>query len=322
MRKISRVLVAGGSGFVGTNLLKFIAKEKRYRLFSTYFKNKNFIRYKNVRYIRANLEDFKRCKEITKNIDLVFMCAANSSGAKIMENSPLDHFNGNIRMNINMLQASFCNKVSKFVFISSNTVYPVSTKKVDEKSVTNNFFEKYYIVAWMKRFSEIACGIYSEKLNKMMTIIIRPGNLYGPYDKFAKSKSKVIPSLIVKVLSKSKILNVWGDGRDIKDFLYIDDFIKGLMKVVKKNKKIYEVVNIASGKSISINKIIRMILKITNLKKKIKYNMSMPTMIPLRLIDVKKVNKKYGFRAKISLAKGLKKTLDWYRGNQKLNLGY
>jgi len=313
MRKITKVLVAGGSGFVGTNLLKFIAKEKRYRLFSTYFKNKNFIRYKNVRYIRANLEDLKQCKKITKNINLVFMCAANSSGAKIMENNPLDHFNGNIRMNINMLQASFCNKVSKFVFISSNTVYPVSTKKVDEKSVTNNFFEKYYIVAWMKRFSEIACGIYSEKLNKMMTIIIRPGNLYGPYDKFEKSKSKVIPSLIVKVLSKSKILNVWGDGRDIKDFLYIDDFIKGLMKVVKKNKKIYEVVNIASGKSISINKIIRMILKITNLKKKIKYNMSMPTMIPLRLIDIKKVNRKYGFSAKIPLASGLKKTLDWYR---------
>ena len=322
MRKITKVLVAGGSGFVGTNLLKFIAKEKRYRLFSTYFKNKNFIRYKNVRYIRANLEDFKQCKQITKNIDLVFMCAANSSGAKIMENSPLDHFNGNIRMNINMLQASFFNKVSKFVFISSNTVYPVSTKKVDEKSVTNNFFEKYYIVAWMKRFSEIACGIYSEKLNKMMTIIIRPGNLYGPYDKFEKSKSKVIPSLIAKVLSKSKILNVWGDGRDIKDFLYIDDFIKGLMKVVKKNKKIYEVVNIASGKSISINKIIRMIFKITNLKKKIKYNMNMPTMIPLRLIDIKKVNRKYGFRAKISLATGLKKTLDWYRENQNLNLGY
>ena len=78
----------------------------------------------------------------------------------------------------------------------------------------------------MKRFSEILCNIYSTKINNpMKTIVIRPGNLYGPYDKFDKEKSKVIPSLIRKIVEKQNPLEVWGDGKDLKDFLYIEDFV-------------------------------------------------------------------------------------------------
>ena len=70
--------------------------------------------------------------------------------------------------------------------------------------------------------------------NPMKTIVIRPGNLYGPYDKFDKEKSKVIPSLIRKIVEKQNPLEVWGDGKDLKDFLYIEDFCNAVIKIIKK----------------------------------------------------------------------------------------
>ena len=79
-------------------------------------------------------------------------------------------------------------------------------KKMSEVDVDNTFFKGYFIPAWMKRISEISCDIYSNKIKrKMITIIVRPGNLYGPMDKFDKNKAKVIPSLIRKIFQNKKI---------------------------------------------------------------------------------------------------------------------
>ena len=70
--------------------------------------------------------------------------------------------------------------------------------------------------------------------NKMNILILRPGNIYGPHDKFDPVKSKVIPSLIRK-FEKRKIIEVWGDGNDIKDFIYVEDFVEIVLKLLKKD---------------------------------------------------------------------------------------
>ena len=98
-------------------------------------------------------------------------------------------------MNLNILKASSQNKVKKFIFISSNTVYPVNRKPMREHDVNFTLFHKYFNVGWMKIFSEKLCEMYKKKMN---ITIIRPGNIYGPHDKFDPVKSKVIPSLIRK----------------------------------------------------------------------------------------------------------------------------
>ena len=210
------------------------------------------------------------------------------------------------------------NKIKKFIFISSNAVYPVSKKKMSEVDVDNTFFKGYFIPAWMKRISEISCDIYSNKIKrKMITIIVRPGNLYGPMDKFDKNKAKVIPSLIRKIFQNKKKLEVWGNGKDLKDFLYIKDFTAALMKIIMTVEK-HSYFNVASGKSISINHIIKKLLKITRANNcKIIYQKNMPTMIPLRKIDIKKISKKLGWRPMVSLEEGLEKTINFYKSSSK-----
>jgi GDP-L-fucose synthase len=308
------LLVTGGSGFIGTNLLKALTKLNRYKITATYFSSKNFYKVKNVKYIKTNLENPKSCLKIAKNIDIIVMCAANSSGAAVMEKSPLVHLTPNIRMNLNMLEAGHFYSVSKFIFISSNTVYPVSDLAMKESDAQFNFFEKYHIVGWMKRFSEIVCEIYSKKIkNKMKTIIIRPGNLYGPHDKFDPKKSKVIPSLISRISARQDPINVWGDGKDLKDFLYIDDFCNILVKIINRVNS-FEIYNVASGKSVTIQKILKILIKIENLNNnKIYYDVSKPTMIPKRLISIMKIKKQFKFKPSISLHEGLARTVKWYK---------
>ena len=310
---IERILITGGSGFLGTNLLLKL-KNQKVRLFSTYYKNRKFTKVKKVKYTRVDLENKKNCLKVCKNIDTVVMCAANSSGAAIMQKKPLVHLNPNVFMNLNMLEAAYQSGVKKFIFISSNTVYPEVNHPVKEEEASFNFFKKYFIVGWMKRFSEVVCDVYSSKINSpMKTIIIRPGNLYGPFDKFDKEKSKVIPSLIRKIVERQNPLEVWGDGKDLKDFLYIEDFCNAVIKIMRK-KNLSNIYNIASGKGVTINQIISILFKIEKIKNiKIKYDKTKPTMIPKRLININKAKKEIGIINKTSISIGLEKTIKWYK---------
>ena len=309
-----KILVAGGSGFVGINLLRNISIKKKYKVTATFFKNKKFQRFKNITYKKTDLLNFNNCLNITKNIDVVIMCAANTSGAQVIENNPLVHLNPNLRLNMNMLEASHLNKVKKFIFISSSVVYPLSKNSLGENSVNYKFFNKYFILGWMKLFSEKLCEIYSNKIKKkMVTIIVRPSNLYGTFDKFDSKKSKVIPALIKKVVKKQNPLVVWGNGKDLKDFLFIDDFIVAIEKIINSINS-HDIFNVGSGKSITIKKILKLILKIENYNNvKILYDNKKPTMIPRRLININKSKKKLNFKVKNNMEEGLKKTLDWYK---------
>ena len=158
------LLVTGGSGFIGINLLKELSKLKKYKITATYFKAKNFYKVNQVNYVKTDLENLRNCLKICKNMDIIVMCAANSSGAAVMEKTPLVHLTPNVRMNLNMLEAAYSQGVGKFIFISSNTVYPVSNFAMKETDAKFDFFEKYHVVGWMKRFSEIVCEIYSKKI--------------------------------------------------------------------------------------------------------------------------------------------------------------
>jgi GDP-L-fucose synthase len=314
--KGKKILVLGSSGFIGKNLIKNLNKLDC-KILATYNKNKPKIKTKKkIIYKKIDLlnSSTKITNKLFKNVDYVFMCAAVSSGAAVIEKKPLDHLSPNIIMNTRCLEAAYLSSVKKFCFISSSTVYPNLKKKINEHDVNFSFFDKYYIVGWMKLFSEIMCGMYSAKIKKtMQTLIVRPSNLYGPFDKFDPKLSKVIPSLIRKSLKSKKTLKVWGDGKDFKDFLYIDDFIDGLL--IAFTKKDLKIVNISYGKSHSLRKIIKIIQKYVNKKLHIQYDKDMPSMIPYRTISNSLIKKKTTWKPIMSIESGLIKTIDWYKEN-------
>ena len=307
-----RVLVAGGAGFVGTHLVhKLHSLGANVR--STFHEKALQQTIKGVEYLKADLLSLVDCLEATKDIDLVFMCAANSSGAGVMDKTPLVHLTPNVVMNSQILSASYENQIEKFCFISSNTVYPLTDFAVTENDVTGEFFEKYFIVGWMKRFSEIMCEMYATKIKQPMDIlVVRPGNLYGPYDKFNKSESKVIAALIRRALEKNDPFEVWGDGLDLKDFLYIEDFIEGMLKAFTLKER-FTVFNVASGVPRTIQEVLKDVLEVTgHTQTKVLFDSTKPTMIPKRMIDITAITEATGWVPKVGISEGLRQTTDWY----------
>ena len=125
--------------------------------------------------------------------------------------------------------------------------------------------------------------------------------------------SKVIPSLIRKIANNEFPLEVWGDGKDIKDFIFIDDFIEGLLIATEKSK-FFDIFNICNGQSVTIKDVINNLLEIEGkIDMRIDYDSTKPTMIPIRLISAEKAKNEIGFISKTNLRDGLKKTINWYK---------
>src|SRR3989338_2161855 len=314
--KNKRILVAGGAGFIGTNLILKLFENKakvRATIHNAPPQSKN----SKIEVVKADLTNPSDCKRIVENIDYVFMCAANTSGAAVIEKTPLVHVTPNVIMNSLMLETAHKAGVKKFLFMSSNTVYPLTDYAVKETDVNYLLYEKYFSVGWMKLFSEKMCEMYATKIkNPMITVIVRPGNIYGPYDHFDLENSHVIPALIRKVVERQKPLEVWGDGKDIKDFIYVEDLVAGLLLAMEKMKT-FDQVNISSGKPVQLMRAFKAMLKIDNFKDaKIVFNNSKPSMIPFRLINNSKAKKTLGFRPKTTLEEGLTKTINWYRNTK------
>jgi GDP-L-fucose synthase len=309
------VLVTGGAGFVGANLVeRLVGLEANVR--ATLHKKEAVISDSRVEYMRCDLLKPECCDAACKDMDCVFLCAAVTSGAAVMEKTPLAHLTPNLVMNAQMLESAYKAGVKKVMFISSNTVYPVTDHPVKETEVTNDFFEKYFIVAWMKRFSEIMCEMYSTRVKKPMeTVVVRPANIYGPRDDFEWETSHVLPALIRRVVERHDPIRVWGDGKDIKDFIYIDDAIDGILLAMEKIQG-FDQINIASGNQYLLRDVLGTIIKVDGYENaRIEYDASKPTMIPRRLIDSTKARELLGFSAKTAIEDGLSKTVKWYRNS-------
>ena len=313
MFKSANVLVTGGAGFVGANLIRRLL-DLGANVTATLHTRPAVVADDRVRYVRTDLRVATDCARAVADAEYVFMCAANTSGAAVMAKTPLAHLTPNVLMNVSMLDAAYQAGVKKFLFISSNTVYPLTDYAVTEDDVTNDFYEKYFIVAWMKRFTEIVCEMYSTKIAKPMECcVVRPANIYGEFDDFEWETSHVIPALVRKVVERHDPLEVWGDGNDIKEFIYVQDFIDGMLLAMEKQTG-FDPVNIATGNPCTVRDVLGALLKVDDFTDaNVVFNTSKPTMIPKRLINIDKAKSELGFSAKVPLEEGLRRTVAWYR---------
>lgn len=314
MFKGAKVLVTGGAGFVGANLVDALLREGAI-VRATIHSKSPIIQNDDVIYIKADLTKKEDCTKVVEGMEYIFMVAAHTSGALGIEKTPLAHVTPNIVMNALMLEAAYEAGVKKVLWLSSSTLYPVRDHPLrEEEAGCGDYFDKYFFLGWKNRFTEALCEMYAKKIkNPMKVVVVRLANAYGEYGEFDWGKSHVIPALIRKVVERHDPIEVWGDGNDIKDFIYVKDFVRGLLLAMR-HINTYDPINIASGVAYSIKDILKEILKIENYANvKVVFNKDKPTMIQKRLIDVSKAKKILGFEAETSLHDGLKKTIEWYK---------
>ena len=311
------VLVAGGAGFIASNLLLRLKEEGAHVRASIHNKPMQ-IPVDGIETVHADLRQLEACRKAVQDINCIFHCAANTSGAAVMATTPLVHVTPNVVMNAHLLEAAYEAGVKKFVFISSGAAYPPTGKRpVTEKEMFDDDpLDIYYPVAWMKRYTEILCRTYATKLGTpMSTLVIRPSNIYGPYDKFDFSTSHVTAALIRRVVERQNPLEVWGTGQDVRDLIYISDFLDGLMLAVDKCD-FYDEINICSGIGVTIKEILKTALEVDRFHgATIRFDREKPSTIPVRLMDGSRARDLLNFRVKIGLAEGLERAIQWYREN-------
>lgn len=315
MFKGAKVLVTGGSGFIGANLVKkMLSLGANVR--ATIHNKDPVIKDEKIEYIKCDLLNMSDCKRSVEGREFVFMCAANTSGAAVIASTPLVHVTPNIIMNTQILEAAYLAKVKKFIFLSSNAAYPATgDRPVREDEMFNGDpYDTYFGVGWMKRFGEVLCRLYSEKLkNPMPTVVLRPSNIYGPYDDFDFATSHVMAATIRKVVERHNPIKIWGTGNDVRDLIYIDDFIDAMISAAQKIAT-HDSINIAYGKGYTVKEVLGIAMKVDGYNNpEITYDTTKPSMIPIRLIDTKKAEKVLGFKAVTGLEEGITKTINWYR---------
>ena len=323
MELTDKILITGASGFIGINILKNLYS-KGYRNIRTTSLSRDlrndFTGCETIEHLKGDLKEEQFCTSVTKDCDVVINCAASTSNALDTKVNPLIHVTPNIIMNVNLLEQSWRNSVSKFVFISSNTVYPEMGNEYCHEEIDcigSKLIPVYAAVGGMKRYFEQLCDYFSNQIhNPMQCIIVRPSNAFGPNDKFDYDKCHVTPANIRKVADGLNPIPIWGDGKDIRDLMYVEDMSDSIVFLAENIHK-YDIVNVCYGKGYSINEVLAVMKDIENNDNPVDYVNNKAFMISVRLLSSKKLND-MGWKPKYTLREGLEKTLNWYKQNTHL----
>ncbi len=310
--KNKNVLVTGGTGLIGTQLVNKLVKLKSRVIVASL--DKNIELPKGVEFIRSDLRFFENCLKLTKKIDYVFHLAGIKGSPEMAKKKPYQFMTPMLMFNANMLEASRINKVKRFLYTSSIGVYnPKKIMKEDDVWKTFPSRNDWY-AGWTKRIGELnvqACQLFTKK---MITIIVRPANVFGPYDNFDTKSAMVIPSLINKFInSKTGAVEVWGDGSNIRDFIFSSEVARAMVLIMFKKPKLP--INIGSGKGVSIKKIVEIINEYFGNNHKLSWNKKYSGGDKKRVLDITRL-KKLGFKHEINLEKAIYQTINWFKNNR------
>lgn len=320
--KNKSVMVTGAAGFIGTNIVKMLL-DQGFSVIGTWHNQKPRLSHDHFQEIQMDLTSKDECLKNIRDVDYLIMTAAFVGGAQRLMASPMDFVIDTTVINMYVLDAAYRNGIKNIIYLSSGMVYPESQDPLfEEQGMSGEPFDKYYFGGWSRRYAEVLCDMYANRLvNSINITILRVNNIYGPYDSFEWEKSHVMAALIRKAVERMNPFEVWGDGRDYKDFIYVEDLARGVFQAMNYMQG-YQVYNIASGTNVTINDVIEIILKETNYKNAdIVYNPEKPTMIPYRVLSIEKAKKYLNFYPRISLQEGIRKTIKWYKEYSEENRG-
>ena len=287
------VLVTGGNGMIGRALVEL--------LYDTTSANIMVADLPNV-----DLRDRNDCKAVCEGQDVVFHLAGiKGSPIRCME-SPASFSVPQIQFNANMIEAAYNAGVEWFLYTSSVGVYHPAEVFVEDDVWKTFPSENDWYPGWAKRVGEMNVQAYTKEYDWNKCSIVRPANVYGPNDNFS-DESTVIASLIKKAF-KNDVLEVWGDGSPIRDFIYSEDVARGMIHMVE--NEVTEPVNLASGTGVTIKDLAFMICEYFNVG--LSFDESKPNGDMKRILSTERAES-YGFKPQVSLDEGIHRTINWYK---------
>ena len=314
INKSDRIFIAGHTGMVGSAIKK--------KLFKKGYSNLLLPKRKDLDLLNNNsVKDWFN----THNPDVVILAAAKVGGIQANFEFPGDFILENLKIQTNVVENSWKNDVKRFLFLGSSCIYPkFAPQPLKEKYLLTGPLEitnESYAIAKISGIK--LCSAIKEQYG-FDAISLMPTNLYGPRDNYHPTNSHVLPSLIrkfynAKINNKSHV-SCWGSGSPKREFLHVDDLAQAAVHILEKvssnNNLLFEeesrfngIINIGTGKDISIKELAELISKETEYRGKIIWDKSKPDGTPRKLLDVSKANQ-LGWQAKIDIKTGIKLTIN------------
>lgn len=309
-----RVLVCGAGGFIGSHLVKRL-KADGYWVRGVDLKYPEFATTQADEFIQGDLRDINVCQDaLNHNITEVYQLAADMGGAgylftgdndaNVMHNSSL--------INLNILETCKNNSINQLFYSSSACVYPEYNQlDADNPNCTENTVypaqpDSEY--GWEKLFSEHLYLAYARNY-RMKVSIARFHNVFGPEGTYQNGKEKVPAALCRKIASaQNNEIEMWGDGQQTRSFLYIDECIEGIVRLMQSD--FTGPVNLGSSRLISINQLAQLIMDIAGKQQTIKH-IDGPIGVRGRCSDNQLIAEKLGWQPQENLEHGLTKTYQW-----------
>jgi len=307
------ITVTGGTGLIGRPLVKkLIDRGANVRIVSLDDPSRA---HPDAEFLHLNLTRFENCMEACKGADFVFHLAGIKGSPAMTAKQPASFFVPTILFNTNMMEAAYQSNIKRYLFTSTIGVYSPS-KVFYEDDVWKTFpSENDRFAGWAKRMGELQAEAYKIQYNWEDIAIVRPANVYGPYDNFDPKNAMVIPALIKRALDGENPLKVWGDGSPIRDFINADDVAEGMILALEKGTG--KPINLGSGIGVSIKEIVNIIVNNMDKKPEILWDTSKPSGDKKRLMDISRA-KAIGFKPKISIEEGIKQVMNWYQQNKEI----
>ena len=310
-----RILVTGGAGFVGSHFANYLkTKEHWVRVADIKPEEQCYLKLKADEVDRIDLRDFRSCLMETKGIDWVFNFAANMGGIGFITKIGADVMHDNALININIMEACRKNDVKRIFFSSSACIYPAYRQETPEVKPLKEEYalpaEPDQFYGWEKLFTEKLMEAYKKDYG-LDTRITRFHNIYGPFGTYKGGREKAPAALCRKVAETPNggTITIWGDGKQTRSFLYINDALEAIYKLMQSDHT--EPLNIGSDELISINKLADLIIEISGKHLVKQYDLSKPQGVRGRNADLHLIQKVLDWKPKTSYKKGLTKTYDW-----------
>jgi len=308
-----KVLVTGGKGFIGSHLVNYL-KKRGYWVRNADINEYSYLRTIEDEFCRSDLTIHDNALKATEDVDWVFNLAANMGGIGFITDVKADVMRDNARINTNILEACRTNSVQRLFFSSSACVYPQNLQltpqvsPLKESDVLPAYPDSAY--GWEKLFAELIMQAYHADYGLDIRIA-RFHNIYGPHTTYKGGREKAPASLCRKVAETPNggAIVIWGDGRQTRSFLYIDDALEATYRLMQSDYT--EPLNIGSDELISIDALADLIIEISGKKIRKEYDLSKPQGVRGRNADLTLIKKIIDWQPKISYKEGLVKTYKW-----------
>ena len=303
-----KVLVFGSNGLVGSSLKSLLPNESIF----------DEIKFSNR--TDTNLFSYEDTSKTILNFkpDIIINAAAKVGGIYANNTQRTNFLLENLKININILESSTKLNSVKIINLGSSCIYPLNAPDpIKESYFMSGKLEPTNSPYAMAKLTAIELGNTIKTEFGHDVINLMPTNLYGPNDNFSKEDSHVIPGLLRKMhdakTDNEKTFSIWGTGKPLREFLYVDDLSRAIIYILKENIN-EELINIGSGEEISIHNLSLLIKEVVGFKGSLEFDSKMPDGNPRKFLDSSLINS-YGWKPSITLKNGLKDTYNWFIKN-------